>query len=96
MEFIVDDISGFLEIHWEYYFVHPVGFPRRLGWGLSPMSRIMEEERVMGTRILDKPCHGVEHLFSCRPHSIAVAIVDQEEDVLRFKPVAPDDEIPYV
>lgn len=47
----------------------------------------MEEERVMGVCILNEPFHSVEHLLLGRPQSIAAAVVDEEEDVLRFKPV---------
>ena len=47
----------------------------------------MEEERVMGTRILDEPFHGVEHLLLGRPRSIASAVVDKKEDVFRLEPV---------
>lgn len=47
----------------------------------------MEEERVVAVCILDEPLHSVEHLLSCRPQSIAVAVVDKEQDIARLEPI---------
>jgi len=51
------------------------------------MRLTMEEERVVGVCILDKPFHGIEHLLLGRSRSIAVAVIDEKEDVFRLEPI---------
>lgn len=60
------------------------------------LTRVVEEERVVGASILNEPSHGANHVVLGRSHNGILLIVGQDDHVLPLVAISFDQEIGHV
>lgn len=93
---VVDNVAGLLKVDRVDDLVVPVVLVSVLVLGLAAVARVVEEERVVGTRALHEPLHRRNHVGARRDLARVPRVVRQHHHVVGLVPVALDQELLHI
>ena len=90
----VNDRTSFSEVDWVNSFIVNVVLERIEIYRLASMSRVVKEQGIMGTRVIDKPMHSSKHICLGGNHcGIRRIIISKNNHIFMTEPVTFTEEL---